>query len=125
MRTVIIFLAFTFFSVSIAFSQQKKSYKIIKTKNEWRKELTQIQFYVLRESGTERAFSSSINTNKATGIYACAACKTPLYKSEHKYNSFSGWPSFDRAIKKNIELDVDYEIGYARTELKCNIWVVI
>jgi len=50
----------------------------------------------------------------------CAACKTPLYLSKFKYDSGSGWPSFDRAIKKNVELDVDYEIGFARTELKCN-----
>ena len=54
------------------------------------------------------------------GTYVCAACKTPLYKSKYKYDSGSGWPSFDRAIKKNVELDVDYKIGYARTELKCN-----
>ena len=58
--------------------------------------------------------------NYKKGVYVCAACKTPLYKSEHKYDSRSGWPSFDRAIKKNVELDVDYKIGYARTELKCN-----
>ncbi|WP_373940720.1 peptide-methionine (R)-S-oxide reductase MsrB [Polaribacter sejongensis] len=82
--------------------------------------MTAKQYYILREAGTEKPFSSSFNTNKTKGTYVCAACETPLYKSEYKYDSGSGWPSFDRAIKKNVELDVDYKIGYARTELKCN-----
>lgn len=107
-----------------SFAQKKKSikktYKIEKTNAEWKKALTPKQYYVLREAGTERPFSSSLNKNYKKGIYVCAACKTPLYKSEHKFDSGSGWPSFDRAIKQNVELDVDYKIGYARTELKCN-----
>ena len=101
-------------------SKEKNTYTIEKTNAEWKKELTAKQYYILREAGTERPFSSSFNTNKAKGTYVCAACKTPLYKSEYKYDSGSGWPAFDRAITKNVELDVDYKIGYARTELKCN-----
>ena len=101
-------------------SEEKKIYKIEKTNVEWTKLLSPLQYFVLRESGTERAFSSSLNKNNKSGTYVCAACKTPLYTSEHKYDSGSGWPSFDRAIKNNVELDVDYKIGYARTELKCN-----
>ena len=101
-------------------SKEKKTYAIEKTDVEWKKLLTPIQYYVLREAGTERAFSSALNNNKMKGTYVCAGCKTPLYKSKYKYDSGSGWPSFDRAIKKNVELDVDYKIGYARTELKCN-----
>ncbi|AUC22921.1 peptide-methionine (R)-S-oxide reductase [Polaribacter sejongensis] len=101
-------------------SKEKKTYTIEKTNAEWKKELTAKQYYILREAGTEKPFSSSFNTNKTKGTYVCAACETPLYKSEYKYDSGSGWPSFDRAIKKNVELDIDYKIGYARTELKCN-----
>ena len=101
-------------------SEEKKTYKVEKTNAEWKDQLTAKQYYVLREAGTERAYSSSFNDNKAKGIYVCAACKTPLYKSKYKFDSHSGWPSFDRAIKENVELDVDYKIGYARTELKCN-----
>ena len=101
-------------------SKKKREYKVIKTVEEWKKELSPIAFYVLREAGTERAFSSSLNNNKEKGTYVCAACKTPLYESKYKYDSGSGWPSFDRGIKENIELDVDYKIGYERTELKCN-----
>lgn len=98
----------------------KKKYKVSKTDTEWKKELTQMQYYVLREAGTERPHSSELNKNYNKGVYVCAACETPLYKSEHKYDSRSGWPSFDRAVKGNIEYDEDYKIGYKRTELKCN-----
>ncbi|AUC84525.1 peptide-methionine (R)-S-oxide reductase [Polaribacter sp. ALD11] len=101
-------------------SKENKKYKITKTDAQWKKELTDKQYNVLRKSGTERAFSSPLNDNHNSGVFVCAACKTPLYKSEHKFESGSGWPSFDRSIKENVELDVDYKIGYARTELKCN-----
>ncbi len=101
-------------------SKKTKKYKIEKTDAEWKKLLSPMAYYVLRESGTERAFTSPLNKNYQKGVFVCAACKTPLYKSEHKYDSGTGWPSFDRAIKNNVELDVDYKIGYARTELKCN-----
>lgn len=101
-------------------SEEKKTYKVEKTKTEWKKLLSPIQYNVLREAGTERAFTSELNKNYKKGTYVCAACNTALYKSEHKFDSGSGWPSFDRAIKENVELDVDYKIGYARTELKCN-----
>ena len=97
----------------------KKKYKINKTNSEWKNQLTAIQYYVLREAGTEVAFSSSYDKNYTKGVYVCAACKTELYSSKHKFDSGSGWPSFDRAIEKNVALDVDYKIGYARTELKC------
>jgi len=100
--------------------KNKKSYSIEKSNAEWKSLLSPMEYYVLREAGTERAFSSSLNNNKEKGTYVCAACKTPLYKSEFKYDSGSGWPSFDRGIKENIEVDVDYKIGYKRTELKCN-----
>ncbi|MCG1036702.1 peptide-methionine (R)-S-oxide reductase MsrB [Polaribacter sargassicola] len=101
-------------------SKEQKTYKVEKTNAEWKKLLSPLQYYVLREAGTERAYTSEFNSNHKEGTYVCAACNTPLYKSEHKYESGSGWPSFDRAIEENVELDVDYKIGYARTELKCN-----
>ena len=82
--------------------------------------MTNKQYYILRKAGTERPYSSPINKNYNAGVFVCAACKTPLYESEYKFDSKSGWPSFDRAIKENVELDVDYKVGYARTELKCN-----
>lgn len=98
----------------------KKVYEVSKTDVEWKEILTPMQYYVLREAGTERPFTSPLNKNYKKGTYVCAACETPLYKSEHKFDSGTGWPSFDRAIGNSVELDVDYKIGYARTELKCN-----
>ncbi|MFL3660201.1 MAG: peptide-methionine (R)-S-oxide reductase MsrB [Polaribacter sp.] len=101
-------------------SKEKIKYKITKTTAQWKKELTSEQYYVLRQAGTERPFSSPLNKNINTGTYVCAACKTPLYASKDKFDSGTGWPSFDRAIKENVILDTDYKTGYARTELKCN-----
>ncbi|CAA0153109.1 peptide-methionine (R)-S-oxide reductase MsrB [Tenacibaculum maritimum] len=114
-----------FFSLFIscignAQTKEKATYKVVKTKAEWQKALTPMQYYVLREAGTERPFTSKLNKNYSDGTYTCAACNTPLYESAHKFDSGTGWPSFDRAIKNNVELDVDYKIGYARTELKCS-----
>ncbi|MDP2540740.1 peptide-methionine (R)-S-oxide reductase MsrB [Tenacibaculum discolor] len=118
-KLVVLFLLIVTVSTTVN-AQKKKKYPINKTNSEWKQLLTPKQYYVLREAGTERPNSSPLNFNKKEGTYVCAACKTPLYKSENKYDSGSGWPSFDRAIKGNVELDTDYKLGYARTELKCN-----
>ncbi|MGB1019752.1 MAG: peptide-methionine (R)-S-oxide reductase MsrB [Flavobacteriaceae bacterium] len=101
--------------------KETKVYPITKTDAEWKAELPEMAYYVLREAVTERAFSGSLNKFYEDGLYVCAGCQTPLYESEHKYDSKSGWPSFDRGIDENLEYDVDYKIGYARTELKCNV----
>ncbi len=98
---------------------QKTDYKITKTEAEWKAELTDMEFYVLRKAGTERAFSSPLNKNYKAGVYVCAACETPLFKSEHKFDSGSGWPSFDREIKGNVAFSTDRDLGYARTEEHC------
>ena len=124
MKNLIPFL-YLIFLISCSGSAQKnkkkvdKIYTIMKTEVEWKKQLSSMQYYVLREAGTERSFTSPLNNNKENGLYVCAACNTPLYDSNYKFESGSGWPSFDRAISNNVELDVDYKIGYARTELKC------
>ena len=99
---------------------KNKIYSVEKTDAQWKAELPEMAYYVLRKAGTERAFSGPLNENKKAGTYVCAGCQTPLYISKYKYDSKSGWPSFDRGIDSNLEYDVDYKIGYARTELKCN-----
>ena len=119
MKKYILLVVVSIVMTSITNAQSKK-YKVSKTNSEWKKLLTPLQYSILRETGTERPFTSPLNKNYAKGVYVCVACKTPLYKSEHKFDSGTGWPSFDRAIKGNVEMDVDYKIGYARTELKCN-----
>ena len=99
---------------------EKKVYKINKTEAEWKVLLTDSQFHVLRKAGTERQFSSPLNKNYDKGTYVCAACETPLFESDYKYDSKSGWPSFDRDIKGNVDFSIDYNIGYARSEEHCS-----
>ena len=101
-------------------AKETKTYAVQKSDAEWKAELPEMAYYVLRKAGTERAFSGPLNDNKKAGTYVCAGCQAPLYQSEYKYDSRSGWPSFDRGIDENLEYDVDYKIGYPRTELKCN-----
>ena len=121
-KIILIFSIFLFFNCTT--NAQKKStkkmnYKVSKTEEEWRKKLTPAQFLVLRKAGTERPFSSDLYKNFKTGIYVCAACGAPLYVSKNKFDSECGWPSFDQAIAGALDYDVDYKLGYARTELKC------
>ena len=101
-------------------SQKKKNYEYKKTDREWRSDLPKMSYMVLRKAATEYPFTGKYNTHKGNGTYNCAGCDAPLYKSDNKYESNCGWPSFDRAIKGSIEYDVDYKLGYARTELKCS-----
>lgn len=123
MKKILLF-ALTIILFSCNGSAQKKETKdetfpVTKTDAEWKAELTEMEYYVLREAGTERAFSSPLNKNYEKGVYHCAACDTPLFKSEHKFDSGTGWPSFDQEIKGNVAFSTDYKIGYARTEEHC------
>ncbi len=100
-------------------TETSKTFKVSKTELEWKKVLSAQAYYVLRKAGTERAFSSPLNKMYADGIYVCKACDTPLFKSEHKFDSGTGWPSFDREIEGNVDFSTDYNLGYARTEEHC------
>lgn len=100
-------------------TDQEKVYAVTKTDAEWKKELTPLQYYILRKAGTENPGSSELLNNKEKGVYACAACGTPLFRSTDKFDSGTGWPSFDREIEGNVAYDVDYKIGYQRTEEHC------
>lgn len=100
-------------------AEKVKTYPVSKTDAEWRNELTDMEYYVLRKAATENAFTSELLDNKEKGTYVCAGCSTPLFRSENKFNSGTGWPSFDQEIEGNVAYDVDYKIGYARTEEHC------
>ena len=76
--------------------------KVVKTDSEWKSQLSEMEYYVLRQEGTERAFTSPLNENYKEGVYVCKACNTPLFKSENKFDSGTGWPSFDQEIKGNV-----------------------
>ncbi len=100
-------------------ASEKTAYAVQKTDAEWRKELTDMEYYILRKAGTENPGSSDLLDNKQKGTYVCAGCGNPLFKSEHKFNSGTGWPSFDREIEGNVAYSVDYELNYKRTEEHC------
>jgi peptide-methionine (R)-S-oxide reductase len=99
---------------------EAKAYRVSKTEAQWRKILTRDQFYILREAGTERAFSHPLNKEKRKGTFTCAGCGNALYASAHKYDSGTGWPSFWQAIDKGaVGTSTDYNLGYPRTEVHC------
>ncbi len=93
--------------------------KIHKTDEEWKRLLTPEQYRILREEGTERKFSSPLNQEKRKGEYVCAACELPLFTSEMKYDSKTGWPSFFRAIEGRVETKLDFSLILPRTEYHC------
>jgi peptide-methionine (R)-S-oxide reductase len=94
--------------------------KVIKTDAEWRKELTDNQYYILRKKGTEPPFQNEFNDNHKKGNYFCAACKLPLFSSKTKFDSGSGWPSFYAPINENrVKEVVDRSLGMVRGEIIC------
>ncbi|QAA80589.1 peptide-methionine (R)-S-oxide reductase [Aequorivita sp. H23M31] len=98
---------------------QQTNFKVTKTDAEWQSQLSPITFNVMRKGGTERAFSSKLNYNYSPGTYVCAACGTPLYESNHKFDSGTGWPSFDRVIEGNVAFSTEKQMGYNLTEEHC------
>jgi len=122
-KILLIFTITLFFSCNSSAqkteAKTEETFKITKTDAEWKKELTEQEYYVLRQAGTERAFTSPLNKEYSQGTFHCAACDTPLFKSEHKFDSGTGWPSFDREIKGNVAYSIDKGLGYTRTEEHC------
>jgi peptide-methionine (R)-S-oxide reductase len=94
--------------------------KIEKSEAEWRAQLTPEQYHVLREKGTERPFTGALVNNHADGMYHCAACNAPLFQSNTKFESGSGWPSFFDPIHKDaVQLHEDNTYGMRRVEATC------
>jgi peptide-methionine (R)-S-oxide reductase len=94
--------------------------KVIKTDEEWKEILTPEQYYVTRQSGTERPFTSPLNENHEKGVFECVACALPLFGSKNKFDSGTGWPSFWAPIdKKNVIEQVDRTLSESRTEVLC------
>ena len=100
-------------------TETTKEFPVQKTEAEWKEQLTDEEFYVLRKAATENPFTSELLDNKKKGTYVCAACGTPVFESETKFDSGTGWPSFYKEIEGNVAYDVDYKIGYKRTEEHC------
>lgn len=90
------------------------------SESEWRKKLSPEQYHILREAGTEPAFSGRYDNNKADGLYRCAGCAAPLFDSADKYDSSSGWPSFTQPISADrVTAHSDMSTGTSRTEVRC------
>ncbi len=129
MKNLIILTAVTLSFISCA--QQQKAEKaaksidlpfekIEKPESEWKKQLSDFEYYVLREKGTERAFTSDLLGNKKEGTYVCGACALPLFSSETKFKSGTGWPSFYEPINEvNVAEEDDRSYGMIRTEVLC------
>ena len=123
MRNVmtLIVLAFLVSCTGIAQEHKKKTdknYKVAKTEKEWKEQLTSMQYQVLRKQGTERAFTGEYWDNKKKGTYYSAATGQPLFRSEHKYKSGTGWPSFYKPISEDAVEEVeDRSYGMVRVEV--------
>ena len=94
--------------------------KVIKTEDEWKKELTPEQYSVLREKGTETPFLGKYLNEEKDGTYTCVACGNPLFASTAKFDSGTGWPSFDSALPGAVEYKEDNSSGMTRMEVLCS-----
>lgn len=96
--------------------------RVSKTEAEWREQLSEEEYRVTRQAGTERAFSSEMCALYEPGIYACVCCGTELFDANHKFESHSGWPSFTQPLKDNVvACHVDNTHGMQRVENTCNV----
>lgn len=95
------------------------NYRVRFTDAQWRQRLSKTQYHVLRQAGTERAYSSPLDKEKRAGTFACAGCGNALYSSKTKFDSGTGWPSFWQAMPGAVGTSTDYKIGLPRTEVHC------
>ena len=105
---------------STVIATASSEFDITKTEEEWSEILTPAQFYVLRKHGTERAHTSPLDKQYAEGTYLCAGCDSPVFKSETKFNSGTGWPSFYAAIPQAVDTSIDTSFFIRRTEVHCH-----
>ena len=96
-----------------------EAFEVRRTDAEWRARLTPQQYAVLRQEGTERAFSSPLDKEKRAGTFACAGCALPLFSSKTKFDSGTGWPSFWRPLDQAVGTRTDRTYGMLRTEVHC------
>ncbi len=101
--------------------REERRYPVVKTTAEWKKQLTPQQFHVLREQGTERAFTGALHDSKKEGVYHCAGCQQALFSSKDKFDSGTGWPSYTRPADKTAVVVVsDRGHGMVREEVVCS-----
>lgn len=99
---------------------EAKDFPVKLSDAEWKRRLTREQYYVLRQEGTERSFTSPLDKEKRKGTFHCAGCDNPVYSSAAKYDSGTGWPSFWKAVDAQaVGTSTDFKLGYPRTEVHC------
>lgn len=96
------------------------NYKVTKTEDEWRKQLSEEEYRILRQKGTERPHTGKFNLHFEKGAYVCAGCKQQLFESDSKFDAHCGWPSFDESIKGTVDYVLDKTHGMTRTEIVCS-----
>ena len=96
------------------------NYKVTKTEDEWRKQLSEEEYRILRQKGTERPHTGKFNLHFEKGAYVCAGCKQQLFESDSKFDAHCGWPSFDESIKGTVKYVLDKTHGMTRTEIVCS-----
>jgi peptide-methionine (R)-S-oxide reductase len=107
-------------SLGAGTAASSETFEITKTADEWRKILTPEQYYILREHGTERPFTSPLDTEKRAGLFHCAGCDLALFSSDHKFDSGTGWPSFWQPLENAIGTSEDRSYLFlVRTEVHC------
>jgi peptide-methionine (R)-S-oxide reductase len=111
--------AFSFLMVFGSVSAQSDVQKITKPEKYWKEKLSEEQYYVTRESGTERAFTGTYWNNKVEGTYSCICCDLELFDSKTKFKSGTGWPSYYSFLKQNVEKTSDMSFGMMRDEVHC------
>lgn len=135
MKTNYIYLVLLFFMMSFSACQSQensnkdltkkenimsnKEFKVIKSEEEWKQSLSDEEYFVLRQAGTERPHTGKYNMHFEEGTYLCNACKEPLFESDTKFDAHCGWPSFDKAIKGKVVEKLDRSHGMTRMEILC------
>ena len=124
-RTFILILTMSFLKIIFKPMQVLASYATSKeewnlSKDEWKSRLNPESYYILREEGTERAFTSQLNNEKRKGVFHCAGCDLPLFLSDKKFDSGTGWPSFWDPIEGSVATKVDFKLIVPRTEYHCS-----
>ena len=122
-RELLALLACSAAASAVAFPGTRASasgqFRITKAPADWRRQLGSERFHILREAGTEYAYSSPLNSEHRAGIFACAGCAQPLFSSSTKFDSHTGWPSFYRPLPRAVVTKTDDSLFMARTEVLC------